>query len=180
MLTDALHAFNDAVLWKELVEGHAVSQPIDLAGVCRGASPRQFASCQSRTQEATCTNRMHQLCRAMTPAVTLVDGCRAIREGRVSPVELVTEAIRSLQDWQPVANATSQLFASEALRAAETLPARPIGADHTTPSLRLSQGTHSAAPLLIRAVACSASTGMLLVAKTATAWARPPGATRGR
>ncbi len=66
---------------------------------------------------------------------TLVDACRAIRERRVSPVELVTEAIRSLQDWQPVTNATSQLFASEALRAADALPARPIGPLHGVPVL---------------------------------------------
>lgn len=72
---------------------------------------------------------------ARPDTVTLVDACRAIREGRVSPVELVTEAIRSLQDWQPVTNATSQLFASEALRAAETLPARPIGPLHGVPVL---------------------------------------------
>ncbi|HJR92298.1 MAG TPA: hypothetical protein VJ938_07650, partial [Acidimicrobiia bacterium] len=64
---------------------------------------------------------------------TLVDACRAIRERRVSPVELVTEAIRSLQDWQPVTNATSQLFASEALREADALPSRPIGPLHGVP-----------------------------------------------
>ena len=67
--------------------------------------------------------------------VTLVDACRAIRERRVTPVELVTEAIRSLQEWQPVTNATSQLFASEALRAADALPARPIGPLHGVPVL---------------------------------------------
>ncbi|MPZ78920.1 MAG: hypothetical protein GEV28_00350 [Actinophytocola sp.] len=68
-------------------------------------------------------------------AVTLVDTCRAIRERRVSPVELVTEAIRSLQDWQPVTNATSQLFAEQALQAARALPAQPIGPLHGVPVL---------------------------------------------
>jgi aspartyl-tRNA(Asn)/glutamyl-tRNA(Gln) amidotransferase subunit A len=70
-----------------------------------------------------------------TSAVTLVDMCRAIRERRVSPVELVTDALHSLQDWQPVTNATSQLFAEQALGAARALPARPIGPLHGIPIL---------------------------------------------
>lgn len=67
--------------------------------------------------------------------VTLIDMCRAIRERRVSPVELVTEAVRSLQEWQPVTNATSQLFVDEALSAARGLPVRPIGPLHGIPVL---------------------------------------------
>jgi len=70
-----------------------------------------------------------------TPPLALVDMCRAVHEGRVGPVELVTDAIRSLQDWQPVTNAMSQLFADEALDAARALPDRPIGALHGIPVL---------------------------------------------
>jgi aspartyl-tRNA(Asn)/glutamyl-tRNA(Gln) amidotransferase subunit A len=66
---------------------------------------------------------------------TLVEMCAALREHRVTPVELVTEAIRSLEQWQPVTNATSQLFAEQALSAACALPAEPIGALHGVPVL---------------------------------------------
>jgi aspartyl-tRNA(Asn)/glutamyl-tRNA(Gln) amidotransferase subunit A len=57
----------------------------------------------------------------------------ALRAGQVSSVELVTEAIRSLQAWQPVTNAVSQLFTEDALSAAGTLPAVPIGPLHGVP-----------------------------------------------
>ena len=68
-------------------------------------------------------------------AATLVGMCRAIRDRRVSSVELVTEALRSLEEWQPVTNAASQLFAEEALRAARALPDRPVGPLHGIPVL---------------------------------------------
>lgn len=70
-----------------------------------------------------------------TPPATLVEMCVAIRERRVTSVELVTEAIRSLEQWQPVTNATSQLFAEEALSAAQALSAQPIGPLHGVPVL---------------------------------------------
>ncbi len=70
-----------------------------------------------------------------TQPASLVDMCRAIRDRRVSSVELVTEAIRSLQDWQSITNAASQLFAEEALRAARALPDRPAGPLHGIPVL---------------------------------------------
>jgi len=67
--------------------------------------------------------------------VTIVDMCRAIRDRRVSPVELVTEALGSLQDWQPITNAASQLFAEQALLSARALPDRPVGPLHGIPVL---------------------------------------------
>jgi aspartyl-tRNA(Asn)/glutamyl-tRNA(Gln) amidotransferase subunit A len=69
------------------------------------------------------------------PAVTLVEMRRAIRERRVSPVEMVTEALHSLEEWQPATNAASQLFAEQALRAARDLPDREIGPLHGIPVL---------------------------------------------
>jgi aspartyl-tRNA(Asn)/glutamyl-tRNA(Gln) amidotransferase subunit A len=69
------------------------------------------------------------------PAPSLVDMCRAIRERQVSSLELVTEAVGSLQEWQLVTNAVSQLFAEEALRAARALPDRPSGPLHGIPVL---------------------------------------------
>jgi aspartyl-tRNA(Asn)/glutamyl-tRNA(Gln) amidotransferase subunit A len=69
------------------------------------------------------------------PAATLVEMCRAIRDDRVSSVELVTEALRSLEEWQPITNAASQLFAEEALQTARTLPDRPVGPLHGIPVL---------------------------------------------
>jgi len=70
-----------------------------------------------------------------TQPSTLVDMCRAVHEGRVGPVELVTEAFRSLQAWQPVTNAASQLFIDQALDAARALPDRPVGPLHGIPVL---------------------------------------------
>jgi aspartyl-tRNA(Asn)/glutamyl-tRNA(Gln) amidotransferase subunit A len=67
--------------------------------------------------------------------MTLVDMSLAVREGRVTPAELVTDAIRSLEQWQPTTNATSQLFAEEALTAARALPREPIGPMHGIPVL---------------------------------------------
>jgi aspartyl-tRNA(Asn)/glutamyl-tRNA(Gln) amidotransferase subunit A len=49
----------------------------------------------------------------------------AVRGGSLSPTELVTEAVDSLQRWQPVTNAASQLWPAEALAAARALPADP-------------------------------------------------------
>jgi aspartyl-tRNA(Asn)/glutamyl-tRNA(Gln) amidotransferase subunit A len=70
-----------------------------------------------------------------TSPLTLVGMCDALRDHRVTPVELVTEALRSLEQWQPVTNAVSQLFADEALAAARALPAEPIGPLHGVPIL---------------------------------------------
>ena len=83
---------------------------------------------------------MHELVARSLPAerpqaVTLVDMRRAIRDRHVSPVELVAEALRSLEEWQPVTNAASQLFVEEALRAARALPDRQIGPLHGIPVL---------------------------------------------
>jgi aspartyl-tRNA(Asn)/glutamyl-tRNA(Gln) amidotransferase subunit A len=70
-----------------------------------------------------------------TPPITLVDMRRAVHEGQVRPVELVTDAVRSLQDWQPITNAMSQLFAEQALEDARALPDRPLGPLHGIPVL---------------------------------------------
>jgi Asp-tRNA(Asn)/Glu-tRNA(Gln) amidotransferase A subunit family amidase len=59
----------------------------------------------------------------------------AIREGSVTPAELVSEAISSIQAWQPVTNAASQLWPDQALAAAQALPAQPIGPLHGIPVL---------------------------------------------
>ncbi|MGH2675442.1 MAG: amidase, partial [Actinomycetota bacterium] len=46
---------------------------------------------------------------------TAVEMARAVREREVSPVELVEDALRRADAWQPVTNAFSQLHAEEAL-----------------------------------------------------------------
>jgi aspartyl-tRNA(Asn)/glutamyl-tRNA(Gln) amidotransferase subunit A len=70
-----------------------------------------------------------------THPVTLAQMGTAIREGRVASVDLVSEAIRSIEAWQPVTSATSQIWADEALAAAHALPARPVGPLHGVPVL---------------------------------------------
>jgi aspartyl-tRNA(Asn)/glutamyl-tRNA(Gln) amidotransferase subunit A len=59
----------------------------------------------------------------------------AVRTGEVTSVELIAEAIRSIQAWQPITNAASQVFATEALRAASELPAKAVGPLHGVPVL---------------------------------------------
>ena len=59
------------------------------------------------------------------PALTLTEFVRAIRDGSLSPADLVTEALTSLHRWQPVTTAASQIWPEEALQAARALPADP-------------------------------------------------------
>lgn len=59
------------------------------------------------------------------PALTLTELVRAIRDGSLSPANLVTEALTSLHRWQPVTTAASQNWSEEAPAAARTLPADP-------------------------------------------------------
>ena len=49
---------------------------------------------------------------------TAVEMARAVRDRSVSPVELVEEALRRAESWQPVTRAFSQLHADEALEQA--------------------------------------------------------------
>lgn len=67
--------------------------------------------------------------------MSLVEMRRAIGERRVSPVELVEQAVRSLEEWQPATNAASQLFGDEALAAARALPDEEMGPLHGIPVL---------------------------------------------
>jgi Asp-tRNA(Asn)/Glu-tRNA(Gln) amidotransferase A subunit family amidase len=46
---------------------------------------------------------------------TAVEVAAAVRSGRVSPVELVEDAVRRAEAWQPITNAFSQLHGEEAL-----------------------------------------------------------------
>jgi aspartyl-tRNA(Asn)/glutamyl-tRNA(Gln) amidotransferase subunit A len=72
---------------------------------------------------------------AEAETVTLVEMRRAIRDRRVCPLDLVAQALHSLEEWQPSTNAASQLFAEQALRAARALPDREIGPLHGVPVL---------------------------------------------
>jgi len=69
---------------------------------------------------------------------TAVETARAVREGEASPVELVEDALRRADAWQPVTNAFSQLRAEEALaeanrRAQEVARREPLGPLHGVP-----------------------------------------------
>jgi Asp-tRNA(Asn)/Glu-tRNA(Gln) amidotransferase A subunit family amidase len=66
---------------------------------------------------------------------TLVEMRAAIVGDEVTPVDLVSEALRSIESWQPVSNAASQVWPEEALTAAHALPARPVGPLHGVPVL---------------------------------------------
>jgi len=66
---------------------------------------------------------------------TLAEMSTAVRAGDITSAELVADAIRSIEAWQPVTNAASQVFAEEALRAAQALPAEPVGPLHGVPVL---------------------------------------------
>ena len=59
------------------------------------------------------------------PALTLTESVRAIRDGSLSPADLVTEALASLHRWQPVTTAVSQVWPEEALDAARAVRADP-------------------------------------------------------
>lgn len=50
------------------------------------------------------------------PALTLTELVRAIRDGSLSPADLVTEALASLHRWQPVTTAASQIWPEAAAR----------------------------------------------------------------
>jgi aspartyl-tRNA(Asn)/glutamyl-tRNA(Gln) amidotransferase subunit A len=67
--------------------------------------------------------------------VGLVQMSAAVRTGQVTSAELIGEAIHSIEAWQPITNAASQVFATEALRAARELPPKPIGLLHGVPVL---------------------------------------------
>lgn len=69
------------------------------------------------------------------PPATLVEMSAAIRDGHVTSVELVSEAIRSIETWQPITNAASDVWQEEALTAARSLPAQPGGPLHGLPIL---------------------------------------------
>jgi aspartyl-tRNA(Asn)/glutamyl-tRNA(Gln) amidotransferase subunit A len=59
----------------------------------------------------------------------------AIIGDEVTPVDLVSEALRSIESWQPITNAASQVWFEEALTAARALPAQPVGPLHGVPVL---------------------------------------------
>jgi Asp-tRNA(Asn)/Glu-tRNA(Gln) amidotransferase A subunit family amidase len=59
------------------------------------------------------------------PALTLTELVRAIRDGSLSPADLVTEVLASLDRWQPVTTTASQVWPEEALDAARALPSDP-------------------------------------------------------
>jgi Asp-tRNA(Asn)/Glu-tRNA(Gln) amidotransferase A subunit family amidase len=70
--------------------------------------------------------------------VEAIEAARAVRERRVSPVELVEEALRAAEAWQPVTNAFSALHPDEALvearrRADEVARAEVAGPLHGVP-----------------------------------------------
>ena len=71
----------------------------------------------------------------MALPTTLAEMSTAICEGQVTSVELVSEAIRSIEAWQPITNAASQVWAEEALTAAHALPVQPVGPLHGVPIL---------------------------------------------
>ncbi|HJV05494.1 MAG TPA: amidase, partial [Actinomycetota bacterium] len=52
---------------------------------------------------------------------TAVEMAAAVRDGRVSPVELVEDAVRRAQAWQPTLNAFSQLRGEQAVEGARAL-----------------------------------------------------------
>ncbi|MGH2766012.1 MAG: amidase [Actinomycetota bacterium] len=69
---------------------------------------------------------------------TAVEMARAVREREVSPVELVEDALRRADAWQPVTNAFSQLHAEEALAEArrkseDVASERDLGPLHGVP-----------------------------------------------
>lgn len=57
--------------------------------------------------------------------LTLTELVHAVRGGTLSPADLVTEALASLDRWQPVTTAASQVWAEEALAAARALRPGP-------------------------------------------------------
>ena len=68
----------------------------------------------------------------------LAEAAADVREGRISPVELVEAALREAERWQPVTNAFSQLHPEEALaeaadRADDVARGRPLGSLHGVP-----------------------------------------------
>ena len=57
--------------------------------------------------------------------LTLTELVHAVRGGTLSPADLVTEALASLDRWQPVTTAASQVWPEEALAAARALRPGP-------------------------------------------------------
>lgn len=53
---------------------------------------------------------------------TLSELVHAVRDGSLSATDLVTASLESLERWQPVTNAASQVWAEQALAEAERLP----------------------------------------------------------
>jgi aspartyl-tRNA(Asn)/glutamyl-tRNA(Gln) amidotransferase subunit A len=66
-------------------------------------------------------------------AATLVETARAVRHREVSPVELVEDALRRAEAWQPVTNAFSQLRPEEALSEARIRADEVTGDDRLGP-----------------------------------------------
>jgi aspartyl-tRNA(Asn)/glutamyl-tRNA(Gln) amidotransferase subunit A len=56
-------------------------------------------------------------------SLTLSEIAQAVRDGALSASDVVSEALDSLDLWQPVTNAMSQIWPEEALAAARALPA---------------------------------------------------------
>ena len=57
---------------------------------------------------------------------TAVEMARAVREGEVSPVELVEEAVRRADAWQPAINAFSQIHGDRAVEEARAVRNGPL------------------------------------------------------
>src|SRR5438105_6653194 len=64
---------------------------------------------------------------------TAVDMAAAVRDRRVSPVELVQRSLERAQLWQEAINAFTQLYVEAASDAARELEARLAGGDHGGP-----------------------------------------------
>src|ERR687891_481023 len=64
---------------------------------------------------------------------TALEMARAVRERAVSPLELVEEALRLAERWQPVTNAFSQLHGDEAVDEARRHTDRVVRDDHLPP-----------------------------------------------
>jgi aspartyl-tRNA(Asn)/glutamyl-tRNA(Gln) amidotransferase subunit A len=82
-------------------------------------------------------------------ALSMTEIVQAVRNGALTPVELVTAALESIEQWQPVTNAASRWWPDEALAAARALPDDPQLALRGVPVLVKEQmdvaGHHSTA-----------------------------------
>lgn len=82
-------------------------------------------------------------------ALSMTEIVQGGRDGSLTPVELVTAALESIEQWQPVTNAASRWWPDEALAAARALPDDPLLALRGVPVLVKEQmdvaGHHSTA-----------------------------------